>query len=81
MIELVEQLKSELQNKKEVKFKFTKIDGTERIALGTKHKDVIESFNATPSGNGVEKTGVITYFDLEKKSWRSFKEENLKEIL
>ena len=81
MIELVEQLKSELQNKKEVKFKFTKIDGTERIALGTKHKDVIESFNATPSGNGSEKTGVITYFDLEKKSWRSFKEENLKEIL
>ena len=41
MIELVEQLKSELQNKKEVKFKFTKIDGTERIALGTKHEEVI----------------------------------------
>ena len=67
----VEEIKSTLANGVH-KFVYTKKDGTERHAVGTRNADVISSNNATPTGNGTEKANVITYFDTEKEAWRSF---------
>lgn len=64
-----------------VSFKYTKKDGSERIASGTRHMDFIRTQGAEPKGTGTEKIGVITYYDLEKEGWRSFAEENFVEFL
>ena len=60
----------------DVYFTYRKKDGTEREAYGTRNIGIIKDYNATPSGNGTEKTGVITYYDLESEGWRCFKIEN-----
>ena len=60
----------------DVHFTYRKKDGTEREAYGTRNTDIITMNDAMPSGNGKEKTGVITYYDLTSKGWRSFKTEN-----
>jgi hypothetical protein len=60
----------------DVHFTYRKKDGTEREAYGTRNTDIITINDAMPSGNGSEKTGVITYYDLNAKGWRSFKVEN-----
>ena len=60
----------------DVHFTYRKKDGTEREAYGTRNTTIITEHNATPSGNGSEKTGVITYYDLTSNGWRSFKVEN-----
>lgn len=60
----------------DVHFTYRKTDGTEREAYGTRNTGIIKDYNATPSGNGTEKNGVITYYDLNSKGWRSFKIEN-----
>lgn len=60
----------------DVHFTYRKKDGTEREAYGTRNTDIITLNDAMPSGNGSEKTGVITYYDLNSKGWRSFKTEN-----
>lgn len=64
-----------------VNFKYIKKDGTERIANGTRHMEFIEAQGATPKGAGVEREGVITYYDLEKQSWRSFNEDSFVEFI
>lgn len=64
-----------------VSFKYTKKDGSERIASGTRHMEFIKTQGAEPKGTGTEKIGVITYYDLEKQGWRSFNEENFVEFL
>ena len=74
--EIVNRLNTAVQE-----FKYTKVDGTERVAKGTRNPDVVNEHNATPKGTGVEKEGVITYYDLEKESWRSFREESFVEFL
>ena len=33
--------------------------------------------NAIPTGEGDIKIGIVTYFDLDKSAWRSFREELL----
>ena len=60
----------------DIHFTYRKKDGTEREAYGTRNTDIIIVHDAMPSGNGSEKTGVITYYDLNSKGWRSFKTEN-----
>lgn len=60
----------------DVHFTYRKKDGSEREAYGTRNTDIITLNDAMPSGNGSEKTGVITYYDLNSKGWRSFKIEN-----
>lgn len=70
-----EQIKEELA-REVVNFKYTKKDGSERTASGTRNIDFIKSQDAEPSGNGVEKEGVITYYDIGKTGWRSFRVEN-----
>lgn len=64
-----------------VSFKYTKKDGSERIASGTRHMDFIRTQGAEPKGTGTEKIGVITYYDLEKQGWRSFNEDSFIEFL
>lgn len=61
-------------NKRDVRFKFLKKDGTIRDAYGTLHKDVIPPTLGTgrPLGFGLQ-----LFFDLECMSYRSFKKENL----
>lgn len=60
----------------DVHFTYRKKDGTEREAYGTRNTDIIIVNDVMPSSNGSEKTGVITYYDLNSKGWRSFKAEN-----
>ena len=60
----------------DVHFTYRKKDGTEREAYGTRNTDIITINDAMPTGNGSEKTGVITYYDLNAEGWRSFKTEN-----
>lgn len=64
-----------------VNFKYIKKDDTERIANGTRHTEFIEAQDAAPKGTGVEREGVITYYDLEKQSWRSFNEDSFVEFI
>ena len=66
-----------------VNFKYTKKDGSERIASGTRNMDFIKLHGAEPKGSTVdqERVGVITYYDVEKESWRSFREESFVEFL
>ena len=70
-----EQIKEELA-RGVVNFKYTKKDGSERTASGTRNIDFIKTQGAEPTGTGVEKENVITYYDLGKTGWRSFKVEN-----
>jgi hypothetical protein len=58
------------------KFKYTKVDGTERTATGTLNEGLLSEYGATPKGTGTETTGVVNYFDTDVHSWRSFREEN-----
>lgn len=63
--------------REEVQFKYMKADGTTRIARGTLKEDMLPPIKGV-SRNTSE--SVQVYYDTEKKSWRSFKKENLLEI-
>lgn len=79
---LQQKLNRLLKTEDVVNFTFKKKNGELRQARGTKKMDKIESIdgNAVPTGKGAPKTGVITYFDLDKSTWRSFQEESLVSI-
>lgn len=68
-------IKLKIQLKRgEVSFKFKKVDGTIRTALGTLNLTVEKGEgNKTKAPN----YGQIAYFDLQKGQYRSFKAENL----
>lgn len=73
-IELKEKLRNGI-----VTFTYTKKDGTTRQARGTLIQDrsiVGENFVA-PKGTGVEKTGAISYWDLDKDAWRSCQDSSI----
>lgn len=73
MIEiLIKRMKQEI-----VTFTFTKVDGTIRIARGTLRNDVLPQTTGTgrPTPENIQ-----VYYDVDKKSWRSFKKSNLIEI-
>lgn len=59
-----------------VKFKYLKKDGTERIASGTLMREILEEYNAVPKNIRAENPNVISYFDTDINSWRSFKIDN-----
>lgn len=70
---LSDKLNNRLQ-KGNVHFTYTKKNGEQRHAYGTKNmKYVEENFGSEnlPSGNGSNKEGVLPYFDLDKQAWRS----------
>ena len=62
-----------------VLFQFEKKDGSIRVAYGTRNRDIIASIIGTTSASsGTKKPpreGFITYFDMEKESFRCFAEE------
>lgn len=66
----------------EIKFKFTKKDGTEREARGTLNKDMIPE-EGTPKGTQTWETAedMVKYWDLDKEGWRSFRWEQFVEIV
>ncbi len=59
-----------------VKFWFTKIDGSKRIAIGTRNPHILELVGGTPKGEGDRREANPTltcYYDFVKGSWRCFK--------
>lgn len=60
-----------------VKFYFKKVDGSIREAYGTLKENLIP---ATSGDNRKKNDTVVTYYDTEKQSWRSFKKANLLNI-
>jgi hypothetical protein len=62
-----------------VKFEFEKKDGSLRVAYGTRNPKIISDvIGERPAGEGPKKAprpGFITYFDMEKGSFRCFAEE------
>lgn len=56
-----------------VSFKFKKVDGSIRQALGTLRPDYLPS----STGKRGSKDTVLTYFDLERQEYRCTKIENL----
>ena len=64
-------------------FWFRKGDGSLRSAYGTLNMTIIERHNGVPEGDaGKEKafTGAVSYFDLERDAWRSFKADSIQEV-
>lgn len=59
------------------KFSFVKKNGEIREAVGTK-KFIPEDH--APKGTGTESPGVITYFDLEKNSWRALRQGSVTSV-
>ena len=76
---LNERLQDQLRNGV-AHFVYKKLDGTFRIACGTLCTRHIER---TQRGKGVQKKKQATqvYWDIEKKEWRSFRAQNLIEII
>lgn len=62
-------------------FWYRKSDGTLRSAYGTLLMDIVQKHGGVPEGKTVRAfSGAVSYFDLEKDSWRSFKIESLQEV-
>ena len=76
---LLQKLNHVLKTENVVYFSYKKKNGELRNARGTKKLDRIKSIdeNAIPTGEGNIKIGIVTYFDLDKSDWRSFREELL----
>lgn len=77
---MLEQLRNRMVNGEMVKFKYMKVDGSIRCAIGTLQADVVAA-NTKANGTYHKPMGTFCYIDLESFSWRSFKEERLIEIL
>lgn len=58
-----------------VRFSYMKIDGGVREARGTTSSTFVP-YMGTPSDRK-ENLKVVTYYDLDKNGWRSFRRENL----
>lgn len=77
----IERFKKELR-KGEVKFKYYKVNGDIRDAVGTLNPDIIGKENMPNGDKEINYSDYnIRYFDLEKKDWRSFKVSNLISII
>lgn len=66
-----------------VHFWFRKTDGSLRSAYGTLDIGIIERHGGVPAGDGRQErsfSGAVSYFDLEKDAWRSFKADAVQEI-
>ena len=69
-----------------LRFKFTKKDGTQRIANGTLHELLIPE-DKLPKGNAEKPNRTaadfktIPFFDLEKQEWRAFSITEFGEVI
>ena len=64
-------------------FWFRKADGSLRSAYGTLNVAIIERHNGIPEGearSGRPFSGAVSYFDLEKDAWRSFRADSIQEV-
>ena len=64
-------------------FWFRKSDGSLRSAYGTLNMTHIERHNGVPEGEERSSrpfSGAVSYFDLEKDAWRSFKSDSVQEV-
>ena len=64
-----------------VKFSYKRIDGTLRKARGTMNPDYLPETDKDSSSKRKENKDVVTYFDLSKDDYRSFRKENFVEII
>ena len=68
-------------HKQLIKFIYKTKAGNRRFASGTTHKGFLKThFNIDLKDDFKNREGVITYYDTDKKAWRSFREENLRDI-
>lgn len=66
-----------------VKFAFKKKNGELRYATGTTNIMLLNEMyglNLEDNGEGTERNGITSYYDLEKMGWRCFKTESLTQI-
>lgn len=64
-------------------FWFRKSDGSLRSAYGTLDMSIVERHGGVPEGeqrNERPFSGAVSYFDLEKDAWRSFRADAVQEI-
>ena len=64
-------------------FWFRKGDGSLRSAYGTLNMTIVERHHGVPEGEARRDkafTGAVSYFDLEKDAWRSFKADSIQEV-
>lgn len=60
-----------------VEFKYTKVNGEERIARGTLHETaIVEDGGSMHNGTMTVSDDTIRYYDLNSNGWRSFRHEN-----
>lgn len=68
-------------------FKYTKNDGTERIANGTLNVDLISKYipitidSVNVAAKRTVNPNIVNYFDTDKQGWRSFNIGNFIEFL
>lgn len=63
-------LKKRFQEHKATYFEFTKLDGTNRPAIGTTRMDIVP-VDLHPKKIKETPIDMINYFDVEKSNWRS----------
>lgn len=70
----LEAMKKRMMRGECIRFAYLKKDNSVRIAVGTLQQQAVE---ANVKGTGIPKRlqGMFVYLDLEKLSWRGFKEE------
>lgn len=64
-------LRKSLLGSSPVNFSYFKLDGKCRQAIGTLHQDLIPEKNRITKSKDKKKKENFSYFDLEKKAWRS----------
>lgn len=76
---LLAHLKSRMLKGEIVRFVYIKKDGTLRQAVGTLHQQSVQA-NVKGSGHSTNKE-LMSYIDLERMEWRSFRKENFVGII
>jgi len=67
-----------------VKFSFKKKNGETRYATGSTNIEMINSLfgmKLDEFKEEVNRDGITTYYDIEKRNWRSLRDESLIEII
>lgn len=64
----------------EITVKFTKTDGTERIMKCTLREDTVVPYTKKTETEKVKNDNIVSVWDLDKNSWRSFKYDSILEV-
>jgi WYL_2, Sm-like SH3 beta-barrel fold len=63
-----------------VNVKFTKVDGTERVMKCTLAEGIAIPYEKTTDKEKKANTNIISVWDVEKESWRSFRYDSIIDI-